>query len=377
MNTENLDKIIQNYIEDIPNSYNAEHDELFKWRAVKHFKENWNIDADDFAGMLKEAMKETSVFVDNSTVQPLVGLVKIAEQNPDVVKDVFKRLDECNSKPLIEKQEVIEDCLDILNKEVKKYYGNSWKYKQEKRTIIFYLTVMHPDDNYFYKSTEAMNMAKCIDFIDLGTGSNFRLSSYYRMCDQIKEHIANNKELLDIHNSYLDDKCYEDKNLNLLVFNIIYCANAYSYYDKNNIKLKSLRTYSKKSQQEIEDFKELEELKSQQMDYNIKLAEKNDIISNMDEVNVKNLQVNHKKFGNGVIINQEGENIKVRFEDGSEKPFAIPSAFSSGFLTTDDTSIVEECNEIDRLEQEKQEIERQLSFTNSKIDIIKRRYGLE
>ena len=38
---------------------NKTNEEYYKWEAVKHFQENWDIDASDFASMFKEATKET------------------------------------------------------------------------------------------------------------------------------------------------------------------------------------------------------------------------------------------------------------------------------------------------------------------------------
>ena len=34
-------------------------DEKYKWIAVQHFQENWNIEAEDFAAMLKESFSQT------------------------------------------------------------------------------------------------------------------------------------------------------------------------------------------------------------------------------------------------------------------------------------------------------------------------------
>ena len=34
-------------------------DEKYKWIAVKHFQDNWNIDAPNFAEMLKNALAKT------------------------------------------------------------------------------------------------------------------------------------------------------------------------------------------------------------------------------------------------------------------------------------------------------------------------------
>lgn len=377
MNTENLDKIIKNYIEDIPNSYNADHDELFKWRAVKHFQDNWNVNNEDFVNMLKEATSETSIFVNNSMVQPLNGLIKIAEQEPEIIKTVFKKLDDCNSKSVSERHNVIEECLKILNDKVKEYFGNSWKYKQEKRTIIFYLNIMHPDNNYFYKSTEAMHMANCLGFSDLSTGSNFKLESYYNMCDQIREYIKDNKELLEVHKSYLTDQCYEDKDLHILVFNIIYCSDTYGYYEKSSIEYKKKKSISKKQQKEIEDIAERDTAENTNILLRKELADIEDILSNLDEILVKDLEITHKIFGKGKIINQIDNSIIVHFENNEDKKFVIPMAFTQGFITSTDTSILEACKELEIIKNKKEEIERKIRSNDLKIESINNRYGIK
>ncbi len=374
MDTDNLDKIISNYIEDIPTAYGAEHDELFKWRAVKHFQDNWNPNAEDFVEMLKEATSETSIFINNSIVQPLNGLIAVAEKDSEVVKDVFRKLDESNSKSINERQDVVEECLKVLNDKVKEYFGDSWKYKQEKRTIIFYLTVLHPDDNYFYKSTEAMHMANCLGYADLSNGANFKLESYYRMCDQIREHIKENKELLEVHNSYLTNQCYEDKDLHILVFNIIRSADAYGYYQKSSIEYKRKKPISKKQQKEIEDMAEKEKAENENIILRTELADINDILSNLDEIMVKDLEIIHKTFGKGRIIEQVENSIIVRFENDIEKKFIIPLAFTKGYIKSTDNSILEACMELEKLEIKKTELERKIKLNEDKIELIKKRY---
>ena len=55
INTEKLKQVIEAYKADF-----AEHfeEERYKWEAVKYFQNNWNIDSDDFAGMLKNSFEK-------------------------------------------------------------------------------------------------------------------------------------------------------------------------------------------------------------------------------------------------------------------------------------------------------------------------------
>ena len=372
MSKENLNKIINNYIKDIPKIYNEEHDELFKWRAVKHFQDNWNIDADDFAKMLKEAMSETSIFINNATVQPLNGLLKLAEIDPISVKEMFETLYECNSKPVNERNIVIDECLRNINSKIKENFGDSWKYKQEKRTIIFYMTILNPDDNYFYKSTEAMNMARCIEYADLSTGSNFRLESYYKMCEQIKEFIKENSELIKVHKSYLTDECWEDNNLNLLVFNIIYSAHAYGYYMKNDIVLKK-KSYSTKDQKIKDAIEDKKAKEIELVSYRKELADVIDYLDNLDEIFEIGLEINHVKFGHGNVIGQTDELVEVKFDNGETKKLGILKLFDikNPLATTEDKNVIEECKELAKKQEEKKELERKirvLEFQISELD---------
>lgn len=369
MNKENLDKIINNYINDISNLYNTDHDELFKWRAVKHFQSNWDIDAENFSNMLKEATKETSVLIDNSSTQPLNGLIKVAEKEPQVVKEMFIKLNNCNHKPVHERQLVIDECLKSMNEKIKEYFGDSWKYKQEKRTIIYYMTMMNPDDNYFYKSTEAMDMARCIEYADLSNGSNFKLESYYKMCDQIRNHILKREDLISVHNSYLTDECWEDKNLHILVFNIIYSAHAYGYYKKNDIVLtkKSLSTKDQKKKEAIEaKEKDEEELIKNRKE----LASITDYLENLDEIFEIGLEINHRKFGRGIVVNQTEEMIEVKFDNGEIKKLAVPNVFSgpTPIATTQEKSVIEECKIIEQKKEEKKILESRIKVLEFNID---------
>lgn len=48
MNRDNLQKLIDNYVENYEMLNDAEHNEIYKWTAVNHFQRHWNLDADGF-----------------------------------------------------------------------------------------------------------------------------------------------------------------------------------------------------------------------------------------------------------------------------------------------------------------------------------------
>ena len=53
---EKLKLILEGYKAYFPSHWE---DEKYKWEAVKHFQDHWNIDADDFGEMFKQATDKT------------------------------------------------------------------------------------------------------------------------------------------------------------------------------------------------------------------------------------------------------------------------------------------------------------------------------
>jgi hypothetical protein len=93
MNTENLHELITRYEEYIDTIYNEEHDELFKWKAMKVWRDEWfkpdNAFA-SFADRFTAAKKEFSLFIDNSRMHPSSGVIKLWEKEPETVERLFR-----------------------------------------------------------------------------------------------------------------------------------------------------------------------------------------------------------------------------------------------------------------------------------------------
>ena len=92
MNLDNLKTLIQCYEDNLELIYNSDHDELFKWRAVQHFRDVWYAPENErlsFAQRFNKAKKESSVLIDNSRVSPSNGVVKIAEVAEQEVEHLF------------------------------------------------------------------------------------------------------------------------------------------------------------------------------------------------------------------------------------------------------------------------------------------------
>ena len=67
-------------------------EEKYKWVAVKHFQDNWNIDAPHFAAMLKQALSKTHNLLTSKGRLPGNMITEFAQVAPDQVRQMFKDL---------------------------------------------------------------------------------------------------------------------------------------------------------------------------------------------------------------------------------------------------------------------------------------------
>ena len=199
MNQANLAKLFHNYIESYNVLTDAEHDELYKWRAVNHFQKYWNLEADEFGEMFKQAMEQSFNIVNNSIVQPANGIVFLCKQNKETeeeVREEFRKMLAPDDGDIRVRQERIDAFAAAINEKLQKVAPGKWKYDQDRRSVIMYLSFISPDDNFMFKSTEARAFANGCEFgEDIGSGQTFRLDVYYRMCKELAEEIKKNEKL--------------------------------------------------------------------------------------------------------------------------------------------------------------------------------------
>lgn len=144
MNTANLNTLIQRYEDNFEWINNAEHDEIFKWRAVRCFQDVWfseEVEDMTFAEKFKAATKECSVLLDNGQVSPTNGIVKMAEQEPDEVERLFVEVLFADDQGNLQlRQDHVEEFLDGIEAVRERTFPSYWKYG---RTVIVPSPIWH------------------------------------------------------------------------------------------------------------------------------------------------------------------------------------------------------------------------------------------
>lgn len=351
MNTENLHRLIDRYEENFEVINNAANNEIFKWKAVKCFRDVWfskEAETVPFAEMFNMAKKESAVLIDNAQVSPTNGIVKLAEKDPIAVERLFKEvLFADDGGDLKIRQNHMDRFIEEIEKLRIKYYPQCWKYKQDRHTVSCYLAFYSPEDNYIYRYSNAETFAQYIEFgIDIGSGDSFKLDAYYQLCDVIVEALKEHKSLLDKHFKLLSESCYRDDSLHLLAFDVMYCAKSYGFFNglRHIPKKQSVKAYTESQLRA----KEQQELQEKVNIINAEITELECKIAVYEDISLLNVKVHQKTYGNGVVIAQNINNITVRFDD-CEKMFVINRKFVMRPTFEDDEDIVNAFTEYDEI----------------------------
>ena len=67
-------------------------DEIYKWKAVKCFQDNWDIDAADLPTMLRASLAQTYHMLTSQNYYPAKTLMEFAKAAPDEVRSMFRNL---------------------------------------------------------------------------------------------------------------------------------------------------------------------------------------------------------------------------------------------------------------------------------------------
>lgn len=351
MNTDNLKMLIQRYEDSLDLIYDSENDELFKWKAVQYFRDVWYAPENEglsFAQRFSKAKKESSVLIDNSRVSPSNGVVKLAEAaERDVERLFFDVLLADDGGDIDVRQNNMEAFLTGMEALRIKHYPQCWKYKQDRHAASCYLCFFAPDDNFIYHYTEVEKFAQYIEYgIDIGSGENFNLKAYYKMCEEVIETIRENTSLINTQNKLINtDEYYDDESLHLLAFNLIWCANTYNFYNgmthipkKDSIKEYTLAQLREKERAELEANRNdlLDRIKQLELD-----------IEPFKDIILIGVQVIDKTTGAiGTIIAQKINKVTVQYETGV-KTYFINKKYPSRPRFEDDDELVEAFTEYD------------------------------
>lgn len=339
----NLQQIFDHYTEKFSVINDADHNENFKWKVAKEFRERMDFaftrEGNEFADALYRAKMSTENIIDSFT-QPFQGLVVFARQEPETVKKMFQDLLLTDDGGDLTVQErLIADFFRKSEELLAKYAPDSFRFKQNSHSVSAYLFLYEPETHYMFKATQARRFADCVAFYDdWGSGSQIKLDPFYRMCDEVAAAVLKDENLLAVNESRYSgefgvsrDRMIEDRNKHMLVFDLIYCCDVYGLYDG----IRFSRTRSKE-RHEFEANRE----KAKKVYEHYQVTEKNYTVLKealslfMEKLSV-GTAVRHAKFGKGKVTDIDSEYVTVLFDSGEEKRLALTIVIGKKLLKAD------------------------------------------
>ncbi len=200
--------------------------EQYKWKAVKHFQEHWDVNAENFAEMLKAALSKTSNLLVSVNNFPRGMIEGFAKSSPEEVRSMFIDLYD-EGKDVYERINAFKQQSAVM---LKKYGGDAKQHYQYENAICTYLWLRYPDKYYIYKYSILQKVSEILasdyHFKQGAYADNIR--NFLRMYDEISAALKEDTGLVDLFKANLTDSCYDDPELKTLTVDLcFYIANFY------------------------------------------------------------------------------------------------------------------------------------------------------
>lgn len=205
--------------------------EKYKWEAVKHFQDNWDINASGFAKMLEASLAKTSNLLTSVNNYPKGMIIGFAKAAPEDVRAMFMALFD-ESRDYWERingfKEQSKRLLDTFRQGNQDY--------QNENAITTYLWLRYPDRYYVYKYRQACAVAQelgseCI--IKQGHYAN-NVRNHLALYDEINAELKRDDELRKILEENLTAECYPDPEMRTLTTDFCYYISTYLHNHDDN-----------------------------------------------------------------------------------------------------------------------------------------------
>lgn len=195
-------------------------EERYKWETVKHFQDNWDVNATDFAVMLENSLAKTDNLLMSQYNYPKNMIVEFAQKDPEQVRSMFINLFD-EGQDYYERVKIFKQTSVAL---LSKYGKAEDNHYQSENVITIYLWLRYPDKYYIFKLGIVRNVAKYLHanyhFKKGAYAENLRnhLALYDELCAELQK----DAELVQLLHSQLTPDCYPDSALHTLTIDVGY-----------------------------------------------------------------------------------------------------------------------------------------------------------
>ena len=204
--------------------------EKYKWQAVKCFQLNWDVNATDFAEMLKKSLSATANLLASVNNFPARMIQKFAEIVPEEVRAMYIELFD-ESKDVYERINSFKLKSAIL---LERYGNGAAQHYQNENSISTYLWLRYPDKYYIFKLSEVKVVAsECESDYRFKKGAYAdNIHNFYALYNEICAELQKDDELRNMLAAQVDSTCYSDLEMRTLTIDVGFYISR--YYSKRN-----------------------------------------------------------------------------------------------------------------------------------------------
>lgn len=187
-------------------------EEKYKWEAIKHFKDHWNIEVENFGEMFKQATDKTLNLLASGYAYPRAMITNFAKADNEATRQMFQSLFD-ESLDLAERVEKFQNAAEVIRV---KYDDGTWKnHYQNTNAISTYLWLRFPDKYYIYKYELFRDAAVELnsDYRPKRNGSVDTMIGGFHFYDEINAAVMEDDEIVKMHRNAYTDTCYTDPML--------------------------------------------------------------------------------------------------------------------------------------------------------------------
>ena len=202
---ERLLKLVEEYKADFKENIPLE---LYKWEAVKHFQDNWDLDAEDFPAMLSRSLNKTENLLASMNNYPRRMIKQFAQRFPQDVKSLFVALyDET-----VNLKERIDAFIAGIEQIHMKWDGKEAKNHYHTFNVVStYLWLRYPDKYYIYKPSVVKNLFDRLGIdIKLTPLKANAVIKTFEVYDSISDYLLKDLELKAMFEEVMTSNCYPD-----------------------------------------------------------------------------------------------------------------------------------------------------------------------
>lgn len=368
MDAKRMDMLLENYAAKLPEG-NLPESVQSLWDAAAECTAAFDLAAENLPEMLHAAFDKAQGIINYAgSVQPLNGLFLLAEQKPEALRQALQALLTGQADNPAARQSHMQRFAADCNTLLAECEGAKRSYEQSLRSAMALTAILHPAENFLYKTTDARYLADMLGCqADVSSGVNFSLSGYEEMCSAIAQEIGAHSVLSALIPN--DHPIPAEGLRRLMTYDMLLSAGP-KRLDLFAGEEPLIRSRSRAGQANQERALQISQLEREIASVQKRIAAIDQEIASMPEPKLAGMRCQSRAFGDATILRTEGQRLLIT-AGGAERRMVTPSCFLQGHLIPEDESAAAYYQQLRQLREAQHALEGEVINLQGQINRLK------